>query len=85
MEFSSAGNMTELLVFNRFRQTLQKSQVNSVQLVPPGGQAPLSITYRSPNNIRRTVFPNFLGHMGGHIFLGELKPLYSAQDSRKVF
>ena len=77
--------MDEISVFNNFRNLLKSSDINVLQLVPPGGQAPLSLSYTSDTTkTKRIIFPDFLGVSKNNILLGELKPKFSKNDFLKL-
>ncbi len=78
------AKLSELEVFNKLRYSLDASGVRVVQLVPPGGQAPLSISFRVQGGVRRTVFPDMISYADQNIFIGELKPTYSKADAHKL-
>lgn len=54
-----------------------------VQLVPPGGQARISVTF-TLDGVRRTIFPDMLAIFYGAIWVGEMKPRFSIVDKRKL-
>ena len=70
-------------VFNAVRRYLAEVGFRTLQLVPPGGQAPYSITYKEEGR-RRTCFPDLLAFREGALFVGEMKPRYSRADHAKV-
>jgi hypothetical protein len=76
---------TETDVFNDLRLVLSNSDLEVLQLVPPGGQAPLSLTY-IPNSAERpkTVYPDLIAFKNNSIYLGELKPRFSKPDVEKL-
>jgi len=78
------AKISELEVFNKLRYSLDASRVRVVQLVPPGGQAPLSVSFRGQEGVRRTVFPDMISYADQNIFIGELKPTYSKADADKL-
>lgn len=75
--------LSEMQVFNAVRQRLRELDATVLQLVAPGGQAPLGITILTPNG-RRTCYPDLIAHMGSCLLVGEMKPRYSEADHRKV-
>lgn len=75
--------MTETEVFNAVRSYLATLGAVSLQLVPPGGQASISITFTQDGR-RKTCFPDLIAWLDGTIWVGELKPRYSEQDRQKV-
>ncbi len=76
---------TETDVFNNLREVLANSELEVLQFVPPGGQAPLSLTY-IPNagEPPRTVYPDLIAADSNSIYLGELKPKFSKSDVEKL-
>tara|TARA_B100000886_G_scaffold75680_1_gene49017 strand:- start:719 stop:1195 length:477 start_codon:yes stop_codon:yes gene_type:complete len=77
--------MDEISVFNNFRNLLKSTDIDVLQLVPPGGQAPLSLTYESETTQKKKIiFPDFLGINKNNILLGELKPKFSKDDFLKL-
>tara|TARA_B100001115_G_C15771244_1_gene378469 strand:- start:234 stop:710 length:477 start_codon:yes stop_codon:yes gene_type:complete len=77
--------MDEISVFNNFRNLLKSKDIDVLQLVPPGGQAPLSLTYESKKTqMKKIIFPDFLGVIKNNILLGELKPKFSKDDFLKL-
>ena len=77
--------MDEISVFNNFRNLLKSTDIDVLQLVPPGGQAPLSLTYESrTTQQKKIIFPDFLGINKNNILLGELKPKFSKDDFLKL-
>lgn len=75
--------MDEMDVFNATRSHLRNLAASVFQMVPPGGQAPFSITFHDGNR-RRTCYPDFLVVHAGQILVGEMKPRYSVADYRKL-
>lgn len=75
--------MLEIDVFNKARTWLAQESATVIQLVPPGGQAPLSLTF-NVNGKLRTVFPDILALRRGVIWVGELKPKYDRNDHVKL-
>ena len=75
----------EIDVFNDLRSFLSNTQLEVLQLVPPGGQAPLSLTF-TPNGAERpkTVYPDLIAFDSTSIYLGELKPRFSKADVEKL-
>jgi hypothetical protein len=70
-------------VFNAVRAHLQTIGATTLQLVPPGGQAFISVTFKQDEQ-RRTCFPDLIAWSNRTLFLGELKPKFSEQDRLKV-
>lgn len=83
MVFLSVVKPTEIAVFNKLRQLLISNLSNTLQLVPPGGQAPLSITFSAGGN-RRSIFPDLLTCFDSDIIVGEMKPIFSKEDAIKL-
>lgn len=79
------GPKTETDVFNDLRSVLGNSELEVLQLVPPGGQAPLSLTY-IPDCAERpkTIYPDLIAFNSNSIYLGELKPRFSKPDVEKL-
>lgn len=77
--------LTETDVFNDLRALLSNTELQVLQLVPPGGQAPLSLTY-TPTGAERpkTVYPDLIAYDDTSIYLGELKPRFSKADVEKL-
>lgn len=75
--------MKEIDVFNRTRTFLHVGEFFVVQLVPPGGQAPLSVSF-TLEGARKTVFPDLLAIKDDLLWIGELKPAYDADDHNKL-
>lgn len=75
--------LSELQVFNAVRQRLRELDATVLQLVAPGGQAPLGVTISKPQG-RRTCYPDLIAHMDHPLLIGEMKPRYSAADHQKV-
>lgn len=76
---------TEIGVFNRTRELLGRFQLEVLQLVPPGGQTPLSLTFSPfPKARRKTVYPDLLAIDDRFLYVGELKPRYSKSDAQKL-
>jgi hypothetical protein len=65
------------------RSYLAAKNYQIIQLVHPGGQAPISLTYRY-NTTRKTVFPDLICLSEDNIIVGEIKPKYSARDKSKL-
>jgi hypothetical protein len=83
---SASGFSPETKIGNRLRRFLQHHKHTVLQLVTPGGQAPISISYTGPDGRVRTCFPDLISvsHDCLEIWVGELKPLFSAADKRKL-
>ena len=77
--------ITETDVFNELRSCLNQTQLEILQLVAPGGQAPLSLTY-NPKGAKRpkTVYPDLIAYHNHSIYIGELKPRFSKADAEKL-
>ena len=76
---------TEIGVFNKTRTLLNKLHLDVFQLVPPGGQAPLSLTYQMSNCSRKkTIYPDLIAADDSFLYIGELKPKYSSSDAQKL-
>lgn len=73
----------ETRVANAVYKYLQDLKADVVQLVPPGGQARVSITF-SANGAKRTIYPDVLALFEGMIWVGEMKPRFSLADKRKL-
>ena len=76
---------TEIGVFNKTRALLGQLELEVLQLVPPGGQTPLSLTFSPAANARKkTVYPDLLAVDDQFLYVGELKPGYSKSDAQKL-
>jgi len=75
--------LSEMQVFNAVRRHLHEIAADVLQLVAPGGQAPLGLTFNKSSS-RRTVFPDLLAVKGNFIIVGEMKPRYSKVDHVKL-
>lgn len=75
--------MLEVDVFNSMRTWLRQEGAEVFQLVPPGGQAPLSLSFKVDGKLR-TVFPDLLALRGEVIWVGELKPKFDRRDHAKL-
>lgn len=76
---------TETDIFNDLRSALGKTNLEILQLVPPGGQAPLSLTYKPSGAERsKTIYPDLIAFDHNAIYLGELKPKFSKSDVDKL-
>lgn len=73
----------ETVVANAVRVHLETVNARVLQLVSPGGQATLSITYSIPEG-RKTVFPDVLAIYNHSILVGEIKANFSIADKRKL-
>lgn len=73
----------ETRVANSVYKYLKDVNAEVIQLVAPGGQARVSITF-SAKDKRRTVFPDVLAVLDGAIFVGEMKPRFSKSDKTKL-
>ena len=81
----SALPYSETEIFNKVRQILQASELEVLQLVPPGGQAPFSLTYLDEElGRKRTVYPDLIARNDNYVFVGEMKPRYSREDLIKL-
>ena len=75
--------LTEIEVFNATRAYLAAGRFTVLQLVPPGGQAPISLTFH--DGIRkRTCFPDLIAWKTDTLWIGELKSGFSAADHDKI-
>jgi hypothetical protein len=75
--------LSETAVFNGIRAYLAKNEFKVIQLVPPGGQAPISITFDDGTR-RRTCYPDLIAIKNDCLLIGELKPGYSQADHQKL-
>ena len=75
--------MLEIDVFNCARSYLAREGFTVIQLVPPGGQAPFSISFKI-EGAQRTVFPDILAIRNGIIWVGEMKPKFDQADHEKL-
>jgi hypothetical protein len=75
--------MREIEVFNCARAFLAREGFRVIQLVPPGGQTPLSVSF-SVEEKRKTVFPDLLAIRNGCLWVGELKPRFDCRDYKKL-
>ena len=75
--------MLEIDVFNSARAWLAQEGAAVIQLVPPGGQAPLSLSFKVEDKLR-TVFPDLLVLKEEVIWVGELKPKFDRRDHAKL-
>lgn len=75
--------MLEIDVFNSARSYLAREDFNVIQLVPPGGQAPFSISFKI-EGIQKTVFPDLLAVRNGIVWVGEMKPKFDQADHDKL-
>ncbi|MEG3085706.1 hypothetical protein U1707_18870 [Sphingomonas sp. PB2P12] len=70
-------------IFNAVRQRLRELDATVLQLVAPGGQAPLGINITTPSG-RKNCYPDLIAYLDGHLLVGEMKPRYSKSDHEKV-
>lgn len=75
--------MQEIDVFNAVRGYLIAETFKVIQLVPPGGQAPLSVSYLHEGK-RRTIFPDMLALKDRTVWVGEFKPMLDMADYAKL-
>ena len=75
--------LSEMQIFNAVRQRLRELDATVLQLVAPGGQAPLGINITTPNG-RKNCYPDLIAYLDGHLLVGEMKPRYSKADHEKV-
>jgi hypothetical protein len=73
----------ETRIANSVYRYLKDINADVIQLVAPGGQAKVSITFLF-NGKRRTVFPDLLAIIDDFIFIGEMKPRFSIADKIKL-
>ena len=74
---------SEMQIFNAVRQRLRELDATVLQLVAPGGQAPLGINITTPSG-RRNCYPDLIAYLNGYLLVGEMKPRYSKADHDKV-
>lgn len=74
----------ETNIVNNVRTYLIANGYTILQLVSPGGQSSLSVTYTSPAGIKRTCFPDLLCFSNQEILVGEIKPKFSLKDKTKL-
>lgn len=73
-----------MAVVNAVRSYLRERGDLVVQLVPPGGQAAISITYKDALGRRRTVYPDLISMHRDMMTIGECKPVFSGSDYIKL-
>jgi len=74
----------EINLCNLLRNYLINNNSNIIQLVSPGGQANLSITYNLSSGKKKTIFPDLIAIFNNNIIIGEIKPKYSINDEAKL-
>ena len=74
----------EINLCNLLRNYLINNNSNIIQLVSPGGQATLSITYNLFDGKKKTIFPDLIAVFNDNIIIGEIKPKYSINDEAKL-
>lgn len=75
--------LTEREIFNRARAWFSAEQMEVIQVVPPGGQAAVSLTLRGGDRLR-TVVPDVLVAKGTSLWVGEMKSGFSVADAQKL-
>lgn len=75
--------MREIEVFNATRTYLAVNGFTVLQLVPPGGQAPISVTFDDGTR-KRTCYPDLIAWKDGTLWIGELKAGFSGSDYEKL-
>lgn len=75
--------LTEVEVFNATRSYFISNDCQIIQLVAPGGQAPVCLSFNDGTK-PRTCFPDLLAIAYNVLWVGELKSTYSEADYAKV-
>jgi len=73
----------ESSVANRLRAYLLKNHYRIVQLVTPGGQCPISLSY-TVDGRKKTCFPDLICFSPDKILIGEIKANFSLRDKIKL-
>lgn len=82
---SASPFSVETQLANKLRAYLIQNNFTIVQLVSPGGQCHFSLTYVVRDSLeRRTCFPDLLSFSDEEIWVGEIKPFFSAEDKQKL-
>jgi hypothetical protein len=74
----------EIELANLLRDYLRKNEAQIIQLVSPGGQATVSLTYQDSLGKAKTIFPDLLAIHEKNILIAEIKPKYSRDDEIKL-
>jgi len=74
----------EVQLANALRRYLIEQNAQILQLVSPGGQATISLTYKDAIGKSKTVFPDLLAIHNNELLIGEIKPKYSEADELKL-
>lgn len=74
----------EVQLVNSLRRYLAEHNAHILQLVSPGGQATISLTYKDIFGKSKTVFPDLLAIHNKELLIGEIKPKYSQADELKL-
>lgn len=75
----------ETRLVNQLREHLLSNKFTIAQLVSPGGQCHLSISFTdSKTGKKRTAFPDLVCFSDKEIIIGEVKPKFSKADKSKL-
>ena len=80
----SASFLSEAEIACKVDSFLSLHMFKIVQLVYPGGQCRISITYEH-NKKNKIIYPDLIAIKGNHILIGEIKQKFSQHDYSKIF
>lgn len=74
----------ETSIVNGLRSWLTTNDYKLIQLISPGGQATFSVSYTSPLGNSKLCYPDLICIKEGTIIIGEVKPVFSEADFKKL-
>ncbi len=74
----------ETRLCNRLHNYLLVNNFTILQLICPGSQATISVTYTTEDKVKKTLFPDLIAVKDATIVIGEIKPNFSRSDKKKL-